>query len=92
LPVEERVRAGSSVGEVPGVGVQVAAGGLDGLVPEDALEDMEGDAGVGEPGRSGVTKPVPGEARLFKMGDELISFRRVPHGVGSEHATAGSGQ
>ena len=78
LSVEEGVRAGGGVGEVSGVGVEVAAGGLDGLVSEDALEDVEGDAGVGEPGCSGVTEPVPGEARQFEVGDELIPFRCVP--------------
>lgn len=62
VSVEERVGACSGVGEVSGVGVQVAAGRLDRFVAEDALEDMEGDAGVGEPGRSGMAESVPGEA------------------------------
>src|SRR5690606_30002047 len=62
VSVEERVGACGGVGEVPGVGVEVAAGGLDRFVAEDALEDVERDACVGEPGRSGVTQSVPGEA------------------------------
>lgn len=72
--------------------MQVAASCLDGFVPEDALEDMEWDAGVCEPGCSGVPEPVPGEARQIEIRDELIPFRRVPHRCGSEHAAAGSGQ
>lgn len=62
VSVEERVGACGGVGEVPGVGVEVAAGSLDRFVAEDALEDVEWDACVGEPGRSGVAEPVPGEA------------------------------
>lgn len=46
------------------VGVQVALGGLEGLVAEDSLEHVQGDAGVGHPGRPGVAEAVPGE--VFK--------------------------
>lgn len=89
---EERVGASGSVGEVPGVGVETAVGGLDRCAAEDVLEDVEGDVGVGEPGCSGVPEAMPGEVRQVEIGDELIPFRRVPHGGGGEHATAGSGQ
>lgn len=89
---EVRVGASGSVGEVPGIGVETAVGGLDRCAAEDVLEDVEGDAGVGEPGCSGVPEAVKGEARPVTIGDELIRCRRVPHGGGGEHATAESGQ
>ena len=92
MSVEERVGACGSVGEVPGVGVEVAAGSLDRFVAKDALEDMEWDASVGEPGRSGVTEPVPGEAGQLELGDELVPLRRIPHGRCGEDATSGTGQ
>ena len=47
--------------EMAGVGVQVAAGGLDGFVAEDALQHVQWDARVGHPGRAGVAEPVPSQ-------------------------------
>ncbi|MGC0364239.1 hypothetical protein ABH922_002223 [Rhodococcus sp. 27YEA15] len=54
------------------VWVQVALGGLDRLVPEDLLEHMEGDAGVGHPGCSGVAEPVAGEVVEAELCHEVV--------------------
>ena len=51
MSVEEGVGLLGGGGEVPGVWVQVAAGGLDGFVPDDVLRHVRGDACVG-PSRS----------------------------------------
>ncbi|GAA1187279.1 hypothetical protein GCM10009674_28050 [Nesterenkonia xinjiangensis] len=79
------------VGEVSPVGVQAAAGGLDGLVAEDALEDVEWNARISESSCSGVTKSVQGEAWQVECGGDLIPRRRAPHrrsGGGELHVEA----
>ncbi len=63
---------------MPVVGVQVSAGGLDGCVAEDVLEDVQRDACVRHPGRAGVTEAVPGEVGQAKIADDLVPVRRVP--------------
>lgn len=71
---------------MPVVGVEVAAGGLDGRVAEDVLEDVQRDAGVGEPGRAGVPEAVPSEVGEAEITDDLVPVGRVPHGRGRESA------
>lgn len=55
------------------VGVQVAAGGLNGGMAEDVLEDVQRDARVGHPGGSGVAEAVPGEIGQAEIADDLVS-------------------
>lgn len=75
-------------GEVPVVGVEIALGGLDRLVPEDLLEDVQGDAGVGHPRRPGVPEAVSGEIPQPESCDEVIPVSRVPHRRGGQDAAA----
>lgn len=66
------------------VGVKVSAGGLDGGVAEEVLEDVERDASVSHPGRAGVPEAVLGEVGQAEIADDLVPVRRVPHGRGLE--------
>ena len=77
-------------GEVPVVGVEVALGGLDRLVPEDLLEHVQGDAGVGHPGRPGVAQTVPGEVVEAELCDEAVPVGGVADGGCGEDAAAES--
>jgi len=92
LGIEEDVGLLGCGGEVPGVRVQVAAGGFDGLVPQDALQHVQRNARVGEPCRAGVSEPVPGEGRQAQAGDEVVPFGRVAHARCGQDAAAGSAQ
>jgi hypothetical protein len=62
---------------VADVGVEVELRGLDGFVTEDLLEDMKGNAGVGQPSRAGVSEPVSAEVREPDVGDEGIPLGRT---------------
>lgn len=68
------------------VGVQVSAGGLDGGVAEDVLEDVQRDACVGHPGGSGVPEAVSGEVGQAEIADDLVPVRGVAHGRDHESA------
>ena len=54
MPGEIGVRLRGGGRKVSRVGVEIAAGRFEGLVAEDALQDVQRDAGVGHPGRPGV--------------------------------------
>lgn len=69
---EELVGLSGGFGEVSVVGVEVALGGLDLLVSEDLLEHVQGDAGVGHPGCSGVSQPVTGEVTEAELLHEVV--------------------
>lgn len=45
---------------------------------------MQGNSGVGEPGRTGVPESVAGQIRQADVDDELIPVRRIPHRRGRE--------
>lgn len=75
LGIEVRVGLRGSGREMAGVRVQVAARRLDGLVSEDALEDMQRDPSVGHPRRAGVSEPVPGERGKSEPGNEFVPLR-----------------
>lgn len=70
------------------VGVQVALGGLDRLVPEDLLEHVESDAGVGHPGCSGVAEPVAGEVVEAELCHEVVPVGSVADGGCGEDSAA----
>lgn len=70
------------------VGVQVALGGFDRLVPEDLLEHMERDAGVGHPGCSGVAEPVAREVVEAELCHEVVPVGGVADRRCSEDAAA----
>lgn len=59
---------------------------------EDFLKDVQGDAGVGHPGRAGVTEPVASEVGQADAGDDLVPVRRVANGRGGEAISTGSAQ
>ena len=83
---EEGVGLLSGGGEVAVVGVQVAAGGLHRGVPEDVLEDVQRDAGVGHPCRPGVAQAVPGEVRQPELRHDAVPVRGVADGRSGEVA------
>jgi hypothetical protein len=72
------------------VRVQIPLGGLDRLVPEDLLEHVQGDAGVGHPGRPGVAEAVAGEVAEPEALHEVVPVGRVADGRGGQDAAAGS--
>jgi hypothetical protein len=55
-------------------------------MPEDLLQDMELDSGVGHPGSSGVTQAVAGQVGQADAGDDLVPVRRVANCRGGEDA------
>ncbi len=62
---------------MPVVGVEVAAGGLHGRVPEDLLEDVQGDAGVGH--HSDDRNMFPAALDIVRqLMPEYVVFENVP--------------
>ncbi|HML51339.1 MAG TPA: hypothetical protein PKD84_08015 [Propionicimonas sp.] len=61
-------------------------------MPENLLEHVQGDAGVGHPGRSGVPQLVTGEVAEAEPCHEVVPAARVAHGGGREDSTAWSAQ
>lgn len=57
-------------------------------MPEDLLEDMEGDSGVGEPGGTGVSEAVSGEVGQAEVSNDLVPAGGVANvGCREEAAT-----
>lgn len=70
------------------VGVEIPAGGLHRGVPENLLEHVQWDAGVGHPRCTRVAEPVTGEIGQAEVRDDLVPVRRIPHRRCRQHPAA----
>jgi hypothetical protein len=90
---KKRVRLLCRRRQMPVIRVQIAVGGPERLVPEDALQDVDRDACVGEPGRARVAQPMESQSRHSPRSATMsFQLRRIPNGGGGEHAAARAGQ
>jgi hypothetical protein len=83
---------GACGGDLADVGVQVSLRGGERSVAGNLAEDVHGDAGVGEPGESGVAEVVPAQAFVAELGDDLVPVSGVPQNGGGDATAARSGE
>ena len=61
-------------------------------MPGDLAQDVYGDAGVGQPGQSGVAEPVSAEVFVAEVGDDLVPVGGVAQDRGGDATAFGSGE
>lgn len=92
LRVEERRCQVGCLQELAVVRMEIPASRLDRLMPEDLLQHVQGDAGIGHPCRSRMTQAVSCQTGLPEPGDEVVPVSRVAHRRSGEDAATRADQ